>query len=85
MSRNDLSHDPDRDEQLEVLFGTDYKFVTKLKERKLYSTTICMKSTNPTHYTEYGWIKSLEKSHDPGSIKRTLSFWARSEIAKRPL
>ena len=74
ITRNDVSYNPERDVNLESLFGTDDKFITKINEIQCYSITICLKSINPNHYTEYGLVKLLEKTDDPDSVKRTLSY-----------
>ena len=32
-----------------------------------------MKSNNSSYYTEYGWVKLLQKSSEPESVKRIIS------------
>ena len=40
ITRNDISYEQTRDSQLEMIFGSDYKFITKLEEQQLYSITV---------------------------------------------
>ena len=73
ITRNEISYNPARDPQMETMFGNDTKFITKVNDNKCYSITLYLKSHNPHHYTEIGWVMLLESAIDNTNVQWILS------------
>ena len=73
ITRNEISYNPARDPHMEETFGNDTKFITKVNDNKCYSITLYLKSHNPHHYTEIGWVMLLESATTKSTVQWVLS------------
>ena len=81
ITRNDISYNPNRDPHMESFYGTDSKFITKTDNDKRYSITLYLKSQNPDHYTEFGWISLLEAANGKPTTQWLLSHLQQIRIS----
>ena len=73
IQRSDISYDPARDHELEILFGDDYKYITKDPDNPFMSLCLYLKSINPNHCTKHGWVKLMEQVMGKDMAKWTTS------------
>ena len=73
ITRNETSYDPNRNEQIEDTFGSDYRYILYNDYHKSYTITTYLKSVNPNHYTEYGFVKLMESAINQQNTNRLLS------------